>query len=1174
MLPLRLRPIINGCLIVFFIFLKTGEVCGSHSMGADLTYQCLGGNNYKLRLSFYRDCSGIDAPSFVDINFNSASCGFDYFERAFPINGTGQEITPICPAELSTCEGGTFTGIQEWIYEVVITLPAECIDWQFSYSLCCRNGAISTINFPLGEEIHVFSMLNNTGGVCNNSPTFENRPVPFICLGQQFCFNHGSSDADGDSLVYAPITPLTSAGTTVLYNSPYSATQPLNSSPAATFNAVTGDFCLTPQSLEVTVMAVLVSEYRNGVLIGMVERDIQITVLNCNNTLPLLSGINGTSSFTTTACAGAPFCFDVFSTDPDPSQTVTLSWDGTVAGATFTAASSLRPSGTFCWIPQASDVSSVPHCFTITVMDDACPYEGSQVFSYCITVQNVIVDAGIDQSIGCNDQALLNATVSGTAGPFTYLWNTGATTTAISAGTGIYTISISSGLCNKSDSVMVTSPVAPTAEFFSVNTCGNGPVTFTDQSSGLIAVTSWQWSFGDGGTSLLPSPVHQYATPGNYQVRLIVQSGVCIDTIIKLLKISAAPQAAFSLTPVCPGASVPVSNISSGSLLRYSWDFGNGDTSSLPLPDLYYASGGNYIVSLKVTDSLGCVDTATVSVTIPDLPVAQIGIPNAGFCAGTPIIFSGSASIPVATWSWDFGNSIFSTQQNPPMLLPEGLQTVLLIVTTAAGCADTVIRNLIIPPPFIADPVLPQEVCSGVTVNLSAPPGVSYLWSNGSTASVLTLTASSSSNFIVTVTNSVGCTDTSLARLSVLPPPNLSASSDQSICKGDSVMLLATGGNSYVWSGGQTTAQIFVKPASNTSYSVIAAAVYGCTSSDTVSVFVNAIPAVGFSATSSCQSKPVLFTNVSIGASPLNYHWRFGDGSVLQNSANPSHAYALPGAYDVVLVVTDSNGCIDSAAGRVTILPDPIVQVQVTTQPGCYDNLATYSFSGNSAFVSWQWNFLNGNTTSLASPQIVYTQQGSYPASLSAVTAEGCTASAGANTFIEIYPLPVADFYVSGDLKQFMPVYFMNRSVNATSYSWSFGDGGSSLLMDPEYVYKESGDYTIELIAENDFGCRDTAYESINIPPGWISWIPNAFSPNEDGVNDVFTISGFGIRGFALAIYNRWGEKIYTGNNQGWNGSVRNGESQAKQDVYVYEVIITDILGEIYEKSGRVSLIR
>src|SRR6185503_15332195 len=110
-------------------------------------------------------------------------------------------------------------------------------------------------------------------------------------------------------LVYTLITPWDSPGIPIIYLAPFSATNPLTSSPALTFNPMTGDFCMTPTNIEVTVMAVLVSEYRNGVLIGTVERDIQITVIPCTNQVPLLSGRNRTNSFSQTVCAGIPFCF-------------------------------------------------------------------------------------------------------------------------------------------------------------------------------------------------------------------------------------------------------------------------------------------------------------------------------------------------------------------------------------------------------------------------------------------------------------------------------------------------------------------------------------------------------------------------------------------------------------------------------------------------------------------------------------------------------------------------------------------------------------------------------------------------------------------------------------------------------------------------------------------------
>ncbi|MBK6838660.1 MAG: hypothetical protein IPG90_10610 [Bacteroidetes bacterium] len=171
----------------------------SHTMGADLTYQCLGGNTYQITLSFYRDCIGIAAPANPFVTINSGTCGQSLGVTCYPRPGTGQEVTPACSTSVTTCNGGSFTGIQEWVYDGIITLPMQCSDWIFSYSLCCRNAAITTITTPGSSTFYIYATLNNLIASCNSSPTFSNKPVPFICRGQQYCFNHGAYDTDGDS---------------------------------------------------------------------------------------------------------------------------------------------------------------------------------------------------------------------------------------------------------------------------------------------------------------------------------------------------------------------------------------------------------------------------------------------------------------------------------------------------------------------------------------------------------------------------------------------------------------------------------------------------------------------------------------------------------------------------------------------------------------------------------------------------------------------------------------------------------------------------------------------------------------------------------------------------------------------------------------------------------------
>ena len=179
----QLQVIKITALIVVSLFLAgVQKTYASHAMGADLTYECMGGNTYKIRVSFYRDCIGIAAPNSININVRSSSCGRNFGITCDAIPGTGQQVTNLCPTATTTCNGGTYTGIQEWVYEGLVTLPVQCTDWTFSWTYCCRNAAITTINTPGASTFYIYATLDNTIVQCNNSPTFTNKPVPFIFI--------------------------------------------------------------------------------------------------------------------------------------------------------------------------------------------------------------------------------------------------------------------------------------------------------------------------------------------------------------------------------------------------------------------------------------------------------------------------------------------------------------------------------------------------------------------------------------------------------------------------------------------------------------------------------------------------------------------------------------------------------------------------------------------------------------------------------------------------------------------------------------------------------------------------------------------------------------------------------------------------------------------------------
>ncbi len=917
-------------------------------MGSDLTYRCLGGNSYEITLSFYRDCAGIDADPTAEIFFQSSCFPASSFTISL-IPGTGQEIGPACPNNTTTCNGGTFTGIQEFIYRGIINLPGPCADWQFSYNLCCRNNAITNILLPGQTQMYIYANLNNTITPCNNSPTFSNKPVPFACRGQQFCYNHGAYDADGDSLVYSLMTPFDSPGNPITYSNPWSATNPLTSSPAVTINPSTGDICMTPTNLEITVMAVLVKEYRNGVLIGEVERDIQFTVIDCNNIVPTVTGINGTNSFSQTVCAGTQFCFNISSGDANSSQNTFIEWDYSIPGATFTTYPGTRETATFCWTPTTSQINSNPYCFTVTVRDDNCPYVGSQIYAYCITVTGLNANAGPDQTVACNATTNLSATASGGSGTYSYQWNTGAITQTITAGAGTYIVTASDGSCTDSDTVTVTPAVGSPMAAFSTNAnCSSLAVQFTDQSTiSGGAISTYEWNFGDGNISTLQNPSHTYAATGNYQVQLIVTSSTgCIDTLIQTLHLSLnVPDALFSSQNGCIGSQINFTNQSTSpsAINSWLWYFGDGSNSTVSNPAHTYSTAGVFNTSLVISNIDGCRDSIVHPVTVFGLPVANAGV-NDTICEGSVATLSATGG---TTYLWNPG-TLTSASIN---ISPSASTTYSVTVTDNNGCSSSDAASvLVVRQPQIN--VQSQTICLGATANLSVnfggggignPAAYNYLWNPGGfTTQQITVGPGITTDYYVTINNSYGCSVSDTATVNVNSVIAADAGLDQQICPGDSATLIASGGSFFQWDqGAGASQQVTVFPNVTTIYTVTVSSGASCTGTDQVEVRVLSLP-LAFAGT---DENICIGESVVLNASGGNdYLWLPGNVNGQQITVSP----IINSTYDVI--VTDTNGCTASDQINVVVNNLPVAYAG-PDQSICHGTTTTLVATGGNSFL-------------------------------------------------------------------------------------------------------------------------------------------------------------------------------------------------------------------------------
>lgn len=377
----------------------------THAMGAEITYDCISGNSYEITLSFYRDCNGVSPSNTYNLSIYSNSCNYTSSLIVTKQAGYPIDVSPLCPAQLplSACNGGSLPGVEKWEYKGTLTLPFACRDWTFGFKENYRNNSITTLDKPGSTYLYVESVLNNLDVSCNDSPTFSNIPTPFICLNQPYVYNHGAIDAQGDSLVYSLITALHGQSIPVTYLGGYNGSNPMPSTPGVAIDAANGNVTMLPTALAVGVMAVRVSEYRNGVLIGMVTRDMQVTVLNCSNQTPIIGAITNLTGGvllgpqSIEVCSNTPISFTIPGTDGDLIQNLAMSWNSGIPGATFTGGSGANPvGGTFNWTPTAANNGS--NTFVINLEDNGCPLFGRTAMAIAVTVRDGVT-AGPDKTI-------------------------------------------------------------------------------------------------------------------------------------------------------------------------------------------------------------------------------------------------------------------------------------------------------------------------------------------------------------------------------------------------------------------------------------------------------------------------------------------------------------------------------------------------------------------------------------------------------------------------------------------------------------------------------------------------------------------------------------------------------------------------------------------------------
>jgi gliding motility-associated-like protein len=362
------------------------------------------------------------------------------------------------------------------------------------------------------------------------------------------------------------------------------------------------------------------------------------------------------------------------------------------------------------------------------------------------------------------------------------------------------------------------------------------------------------------------------------------------------------------------------------------------------------------------------------------------------------------------------------------------------------------------------------------------------------------------------------------------------------------------------------------------------------------SITINTNPIARFTHSSACTGNPTNFIDESFTNSGFidQWNWNFGTGT--SNQEDPSYQLTTVGNHTVNLEVTTIFGCKNDTTEVVYINPSAVISFFADTI-SCTPLVTTFTNVVSMPVISWNWNFGNKDTATYTTQTIATqtyvntsnTQNSYYSVSLSVVTDSGCISKLTKTNYITVYPKPLAGFAWGPTNASVLDptISFYNQSIGASGanpYNWNFGDVyetvdslNYSTLTNPAHVYSPVPyDYEVTQTVKNIYGCKDSITETVIILNAFTFYIPNAFSPNGDGLNDGFKGTGIGIDDatYNMWIFDRWGLMIFhcTDLETSWDGRLH-GEI-VQEDVYVWKVSFNDVFGKAHEYHGIVSVIK
>ena len=786
---------------------------------------------------------------------------------------------------------------------------------------------------------------------------------------------------------------------------------------------------------------------------------------------------------------------------------------------------------------------------------------------------------------------------AGGTAPYSYSWSptggSNSTATGLAAGNYFITVTDLQG-CEKYSVITINQPTSVLTSFANHNhvNCyggndGNVEVSVTGGTPGY----TYLWSTGS------TSPILTGLTAGTYFVT-VSDNFNCADTAVFTILQPNAP-----LLVSINSQNVSCNQLTDGSALA------NVSGGTTPYSYVWVPSGahtqnalgltaGNHTVS--VTDDNGCMMSTSVYISEPMPLITQIQVVQPVQCWNTS---TGAAS------SYTQGGTspytyIWSTipMQTTPVAQDIYAGMLFVTVTDQQGCT-AMASGMITEPPVLEayitgfNNILCYDSLNGqaTSVGVGGSPPYNYQWNTLPVQYTQTATNLPYGTFTVTITDINGCADTAMVTIANQTQLITTASSDQVMCYGQNATINAnaSGGNPpyfYYWNMGLGIGSSkIVSPVEETQYVVTSYDNNGCPGiPDTVTIDVYWLfpQDVNVFANSPICPGDLSLVYATVNYNPndsITYTWSHGLGP------GPG-AFVVTPTQETTYTVTVTSSCgfsvVDSV--KVDFFAQPEIHFSADVQMGCSPLVVNFTdlSTSTSTITAWDWNFDNGSHSTAQNPQFIFNNPGHFDVTLSIETSDGCYNDSVSEPYeIVVYHNPVANFTVNATTLYLpnSPLVCTNASTGANYYLWNFGDGESSSLVNPTHDYQTLGNFTVLLIAINNYDCRDTASMIIKATGDII--FPNVFTPDAnfasggyydptDFTNHVFFPVANGVKEFEMMIFNRWGELIYVTKDLsiGWDGYYRGALCQ--MDVYVYIAKITFMDGRYAEKVGDFLLLR